>query len=216
MPKTLTLYGATGQTGSLVLPMALEAGLRVRCYVRSPDKLLAEHRNHDQVEVLQGDFENPGCVRAAVEGADHVICVGGGPATFKPGLMQNTVKAIVKGMRDHGVKRLIFQSGAFSPAPGTQNPLFVRVFLRPLLGRIFGIRGMFAENDAIMAYLDADAKDLDWTCTRPGQIEDKPSKGELKTSDTMSGPCTFVDLARLNLKLAQGGDHLRSCPYVNY
>ncbi len=215
MPKKLVLFGATGQTGRHVLPMAVEAGHDVRCYVRSPDKIPTELRDNAQVEIVQGEFNDSDAVAAAIEGADFVICVGGG-ITATPGLMVEVTKSIVAGMRQHGVKRFTYQAGAFSPAPGTQNPFFVGWILRPVLGTIFGISQMLHDNDTLMAVLADDAQDLDWTVTRPGQIVDEPSTGELKVSDDMSSKCTFVDLARLTLDLAQSNDHVRMFPYVNY
>lgn len=215
MTKKLLLLGATGQTGSHILPMALEKGLHVRCYVRSPDKIPAEHRDNDAVEVVQGDFSDTAAVEAAVEGMDVIICVGGGPSNLVPGVMLGVAEALMKGMRAHGVKRLVYQAGAFSPEPGKQNPFMTRWFLRPLLGRMFGITKLFEENDAVMAMV-SQADDLDWTFTRPGQIEDNPSTGELEASDAMSSKCTFVDLAKLNLDIALSDQHVRAFPYVNY
>jgi len=216
MSKLLVLYGATGATGSHILRMALEDGLRVRAYVRSPDKIPAELREHSALEVSQGDFTDADGVQAALEGADMVICAGGGPVGFQKGLMMGVVTNLIAGMRTHGVKRLVYQAGAFSPAPGTQNPLFVRWVLRPILGTIFGISAMLAENDEVMAYVAGEARDLNWTFTRPGQIVEEPSKGKLNVSDKMSTKCHFVDLARLNLDLVQSDEQIHQFPYVDY
>ncbi len=216
MSDLLVLYGATGQTGRHILPLALEQGLRVRCYVRSPDKIPAEHREHESVEIVQGTFEDTAGVSAAIEGAQLVICVGGGPSTYKAGLMVDVAKAIVAGMNEHGCKRLVYQAGAFSPEPGQQNPFFVRWFLRPMLGTMFGITGMLHDNDQLMAWVKDNAPDLDWTFTRPGQIVEAESMGELKVSDQMSSKCTFADLAKLDLQIATSGSHRHGFPYVNY
>jgi uncharacterized protein YbjT (DUF2867 family) len=54
---------------------ALESdALRVRVFVRSPDKLPAEVSGHARLEVVKGDFSDLEAVDAALEGSTYVIC----------------------------------------------------------------------------------------------------------------------------------------------
>ena len=217
MPQRLALFGSTGDTGGHTLRLALQDGLAVRAYARTPDKIPPELRAHERLEVVQGDFADAAAIQGAIEGADFVISMGGNaPASKKSHVMLALSQHLVAGMRAHGVKRLVYQAGAFSPAPGTQNPFFVRVVLRPLLGGAMGISGMLADNDALMQYLQDEATDLDWTVTRPGQIKDLPSKCALKPSEKLSGTCHFVDLARFSLDLAVSGEQRHRFPYLAY
>ena len=69
--KTVCVLGATGYVGGRLVPRLLEAGYRVRCLVRSPEKL-AQHGWHDKVDVVAGDATVAEDVAAAVEGCEGV------------------------------------------------------------------------------------------------------------------------------------------------
>jgi uncharacterized protein len=213
----LVLFGATGATGSHVLSMALDAGLNIRAYVRSPDKVPAELSGLDNCEVVEGTFADSDKIQAAIEGATMVVCTAGNAAASKESLiMLALVKDIVAGMRTHGAKRFLYQAGAFSPEPGTENSFMVKMLMRPVLGTMMGITGMLRDNDAVMAYLKDEAKDIDWTVTRPGQLKEQPSKGALKPIDSLSGTAHFCDLATFTLNTVQSGAYVREFPYVGY
>jgi uncharacterized protein YbjT (DUF2867 family) len=53
--------GATGYIGGRLVPRLLEAGYRVRCFVRSPRKLSGRSWSTDpRVEILAGDLSTAG------------------------------------------------------------------------------------------------------------------------------------------------------------
>lgn len=216
MSNVLVLFGATGQTGRHVLPLALDAGFDVRAFVRSPEKIPEAHRASSRVEVVQGTFEDGPAVEAALEGAQVAVVTGGGPSTYRAGMMLGLTEHIAAGMRTWKVPRLVYQAGALSHAPNTPSPLFVRALMRPIMGPLAGMEGMLKENDRIMAWLAAEASDLDWTVTRPGQITEGPSKGRLEPSDRLGDASRFVDLAALTVRLAASSEERHRFPYVRY
>ena len=217
MSKLLVVFGSTGATGSHVVRQALASGLRVRAFARDPSKIPDEVRAHSSLEVFEGDFTDMGAIDAAIQGADYVISTAGDArASKKSPLMTAMVEQIVKSMRTHGVKRLVYQAGASSPAPGQPLPAFVRAFMRPVLGGMMGISGMLRDNDGVIQHLADEASDLDWTVTRPGQIKEQPSKGPLRASSTLGGAVHFTDLASFTLTTAQSGSHVRECPWLTY
>ena len=56
MNKTVLVFGANGNLGSLVVQQTLAAGYKIKAFVRSPHKFkLSEHPN---VEVFKGDATN--------------------------------------------------------------------------------------------------------------------------------------------------------------
>lgn len=215
--KRLVLFGGTGGTGSHLLKFALEGGFRVRAYVRSPNKLPQELQKHPNLEIAQGDFDNGEAIQAAIEGADFVICAAGNAKLSKQRrVMPPVVEQIVAGMRKYGVKCFVYQAGAFSAEPGEKLSFFVGTFMRPVFGTLFGIKGMLKDNDMVIAYLHEHASDLDWTVTRPGLIQDGPSKGVVSLSQKAGGAVQFIDLAKFTLELATSNEQIRKFPYVNY
>src|SRR4051795_12439091 len=115
MSQRIVVFGSTGATGSHLVKHALAAGLTVRVFVRSPAKLPAEVREHPSVEVAQGDLTDLAAIDAAIAGADMVVSTAGNAKASKSMLMTAFVKQAVQSMRKHGVKRLVYQAGAFSP-----------------------------------------------------------------------------------------------------
>ena len=78
MDITVLVFGANGNLGSHFVNQALEAGYKIKAFVRSPEKYaFSENLN---VEVVQGDATNYGDVEKAVSGVDIVVsCLGNPP-----------------------------------------------------------------------------------------------------------------------------------------
>ena len=69
----ILVTGATGYVGGRLVPRLLEAGYRVRCLVRDPERLkgrswLNSPSNGDQVEVMKGDALKKESLVAALQG----------------------------------------------------------------------------------------------------------------------------------------------------
>lgn len=61
--------GASGYIGARLVPRLLEAGYKVRCLVRDPQKLASRRwHDHPEVEVVSGDAIDPDAVRQALHG----------------------------------------------------------------------------------------------------------------------------------------------------
>lgn len=63
--------GATGTIGAGAVAELRRAGVRVRAFVRDPQRAAAALG--PDVELAAGDFDDPGSVRAALEGVDRVL-----------------------------------------------------------------------------------------------------------------------------------------------
>jgi len=67
--KLILVTGATGYVGGRLIPRLLEAGYRVRCLVRDPERLQG-HSWLKQVEVVCGDVLHPETLAPAMQGVD--------------------------------------------------------------------------------------------------------------------------------------------------
>lgn len=78
--KKITVFGANGKLGTHVVNQALEAGYKIKAFVRSPEKYtLSETPN---VEVVKGDATNFDDVEKSMKGADIVVSCLGNPLFF--------------------------------------------------------------------------------------------------------------------------------------
>ena len=150
----VVLFGATGTLGSRILNELLSRGHNVTAVVRDPSKL----EPHENVTETAGDILDAASVADAANGADVVVSAYG-PPPDKPEQTLDAIRALMAGVEDSGVKRLIVVGGAGSleVAPG------VRLLDTP----------EFPPGWRDSAIANADALELlrqsklDWTCVSP-------------------------------------------------
>lgn len=74
---TITVFGANGNLGSHFVNQALEAGFKIKAFVRSTANY--EHSNNSKVEVIEGNATSLKDVEKAVTNADAVVSCLGNP-----------------------------------------------------------------------------------------------------------------------------------------
>jgi len=121
------VFGATGQTGSLVVDRALEEGHSVTGFTR---QLVSLHGKHQRLCPHVGDVLDPAAVLRAVEGHDAVISVFGVP--FDPfheiTVYSTGTRSIVQAMQEQAVQRYLgVTSGGTSTACTAWQQRFLRV-----------------------------------------------------------------------------------------
>src|SRR5438093_12457477 len=102
----LVIFGASGQTGRLVVAQALQRGHTVRAFARNLSPLEVQHT---RLTRLAGDVSDAGAVTRAVAGTDAVICTLGSnnPLRSYPAFRLG-VRHLLGAMRSTGVSRLIY------------------------------------------------------------------------------------------------------------
>jgi uncharacterized protein len=104
----VTLFGASGMIGSRILQELVRRGHTVTAVARNPEKIAATGGT-----AVQGDITDEASVAAAAKGADSVVSAYAAPFE-NPGLVVAATKALLSGLKQAGVKRLIVVGGAGS------------------------------------------------------------------------------------------------------
>lgn len=168
----LTIFGATGRTGKHLVKQALAAGHVVTAYVRNPARLTLRHEN---LRVVQGELTDAQKVAEAIAGAEAVISVLGatrsGPAIFLATAAEN----IVAGMQQHGVRRLVFATGA-----GVRAPEDVPVGIHKWIGGLMRLVARDVLEDSARAVEIVKASGLDWVIARTPMLRDGPYNGQYR------------------------------------
>ena len=172
------VFGATGNVGQRVVAEALRRGHEVVGVVRDPDAVQSPDK---RVRLVKGDATNADSVAKVTLGADAVVSAisprpnaRGLPA---PSLVANS-RALIKGLRDANVKRVLYVGGASSleVAPGkalADQPGFPEAY-----------REEAREGREALDIWRNEAKGLDWTYLSPA-AEIAPGKrtGKYRTTD---------------------------------
>ena len=203
----LTIFGASGRTGTHLAEQALAAGHDVVALMRNPAKLTLRH---ERLRVAQGDLTDEAAVAEAVRGADAVLAalspkIFGGPRDLP---LASGTGDILAAMGAHGVRRLVFSWGPSISIP--RNPLLraLRSTSFALLGLLPATRSMVNESVEVgEAIRDSDR---DWTIVVVIAPNDKPGSGRGKvrtgtgTGDRVGSRISRADLAQF--MLAQADD----------
>lgn len=109
------LTGATGYVGGRLAPRLLDAGYRLRCYVRSPGKLSdrAWAANED-VEIIEGELKDEASLQRAMAGCDaayflvHSMIAAGATYAARD---RSMAESFTRCAERAGVRRIIYLGG---------------------------------------------------------------------------------------------------------
>jgi uncharacterized protein YbjT (DUF2867 family) len=186
----ITVFGASGGTGSHVVALAVQRRHQVRAVYRTAPR----ERPPGQAEILiSPDIFDPGFAAEAVRGAGAVVMAVGPNFTTRhnprtamtspPDLHQKLARTLITAMKDSApAARLIAVSTAsMGPADnvmGTAPRLLFRIFrtvVVPNLGRVG--KDLRALEDELAA------SGLDWYAPRPVKLTDGPLTGNVRASE---------------------------------
>jgi putative NADH-flavin reductase len=206
----LTIFGATGRAGKLLVSQALEAGHQVTALARTPHKL---EMDHEQLTVIEGDVQDAQKVTSAVLGSDAVLSVLG-PTNNQPTYeVSQGMGHILVAMDQQGVRRLVQSVGAGVGDPQDQPGLLDRLIKIALkLASRYVYEDMVRVADAIRA------SDVDWTLVRVPMLTDDPPTGDVKVGylGTGVGPrLSRADLAAFVLQQADDPTYVGQAPVIS-
>ena len=155
----IAIYGSGGTLGQRIIKEAQSRGHQVTAVARDPAKLKDVDKS---VKVVKGDVTDVASVAAAVVGHDAVINSVGPNSNTAPTVYVEAAHALLTGLKQADVKRLIVVGGAggLEVAPG--------VLLKDLPNfPAFIVPISTAHLEALKIY---QTSDLDWTWVSPAAM----------------------------------------------
>jgi nucleoside-diphosphate-sugar epimerase len=213
----ITVFGAAGGTGRLVVGQGLAAGHHVTAVTRQAEFSLGhEQLGHEQLSHVRADVRDAHAVGQAVSGADVVLSTLGVPFTRKPvTIYSDGARAIAAAMSRHGVKRLVVvSSSATYPYHHAEGGFLLNRVLQPLITATIG-KTSYRDMRAMEEFLRGRG-DLDWTVMRPSGLFDAPAvTGYQLHEDQAPGVFTSrADLAACMLQQATDTTFVRKAVAV--
>jgi putative NADH-flavin reductase len=168
----LLVLGATGGTGLNIVDHAVERGLPVTAFVRSPDAL---KRCGDRITVIGGNLLSSSELHRVIENHDAVLSAFGPRQPMSKEdetLLQRFATALTAAMLQSSVRRLVIESAAF---------LFKDAIFPPanLVGRLF-FPAVVRDGTEMETIVQKSG--LDWTIVRPPRLTDRPPTGKYRVS----------------------------------
>jgi len=202
----LTVFGATGATGTHLVQQALTAGHDVTAVVRDAARLKVPAQ--PRLDVVTADVMDPDSIGPAVAGAEAVLTAIGPRGTGPTTVIQDSARAIIAAMQKSGGRRLLMLSGSIAADEG-ESP-YLRYLIKPLARRTF-LRHVCADMRA--GEREVRASGLDWTIVRPPALTSKPATQKYRTAIDRNVSHGFrvsrADLATCLLTLVDDPDSVR-------
>jgi putative NADH-flavin reductase len=181
----LTIFGATGATGTCLTRQALAAGHEVTAVVRDPSRLPVPAQ--PRLRTVIADVMDPASIIPAIAGADAVISAVGPRGTGPTTVIQDSVRSIIAAMDKTGARRLLQVSGSIVADQG-ESP-YLRYLIKPLARRTF-LRHVCA--DMRRGEDEIRESNLDWTIFRPPSLTGKTATGTYRTAIDRNLPHGFT------------------------
>jgi len=166
----ITVFGATGGTGTALVEQALAAGHEVTAVVRDPARMKVAP--HPRLRVVTADVMDPASIAPALAGTDAAVNTVGPHGLGRATIQQDSVRSILQAMHQAGARRLLHVSGSSTVDDG--ESWYMRFPVKPLA------RATFLGNsctDMRAAPSLCPASDMDWTIFRPPALNSKPARG---------------------------------------
>ena len=210
--KNILVVGASSGIGLRVTEQGLEAGLKVRAFARSANKINLSHEN---LECVVGDALNKDDIAEALTNCDAVIQTLGVPVDLKLitgpiDLFSKATEILITQMQAKGVKRIITVTGyGAGESYDSINPL-----------QKLGFNVVFKH-----AYSDKDKQEsmiihstLDWTIVRPGVLTNAKRVTPYKILDSKrqwrNGIISRSNVADFILHEVQHNEYLAKAPVL--
>jgi len=153
----ITVFGASGKVGRLVIKQALAEGHTIAAFVHKNNPFQPQ----EGLRIERGDISDAAAVARALEGSDAVISTLGSWHTNSKNILATGMANIIPVMEQRGVGRIVTLTGAGALWSGDHPSAFDRAVHR-LLG--LGARAILEDGEAHIRALEASG--LVWTCVR--------------------------------------------------
>jgi putative NADH-flavin reductase len=209
----LTIFGASGGTGKLLVEQALARGHDVTAFVRNSSKL---GLNHPRLKIEIGQLSDKAIVDNAISGSDAVLStlgprMSGGP---KNSPITSGIQNIIAAMKVHNVRRLVISWGPSIPSPNDKLSLFFRV-----LFALIKVMASSALKESAGVDEALRSSDRDWTVVRVFAPNNGPKKGKVRLGYLGRGEVGMgisrADIAEFMLNQIEDTRYLRQSPVIS-
>lgn len=166
---TITIFGASGKIGRLLIKKAIEDGYKVKAVVRNPHKL--DGVKYANLKLCICSLSNIAAIDAAIAGSKAVISVIGPIGEVTDSVLQKGMRNIVDSMKRQNITRLIAISTGNIADKADKADVNYKL-------RVSRLKLKSPANYKEIVELDKIVRNspLDWTLVRVGNLNDDPAQ----------------------------------------
>lgn len=205
----VTIFGASGRIGRLVVQEALRRGYDVVAFVHSD----AGFKPSKRLQVVQGDIHDETAVAAALAGSSVVVSALGSWGTPSKDIVSSGMRSIIPAMETQDIKRIVTLTGAESRASGDRLSIIhkvMRTLLRTAAGRVL------ADGEEHIRLLEASR--LDWTVIRSPIMTPREVRGRYELGRKRPAPWALVSRHAVALSLidqVEDTEWYKKAPFIS-
>ena len=211
MNEQVTVFGANGRVGRLVVAELVNRGYTVVAFVHNRSHFIETPR----LRVISGDIYNAQDVEKALDGSSAVISALGSWGTPMKNILTVGMKHIIPAMKARDLSTIISLAGADARASGDMLEVVHRVsypFLTAFIGKIL------ADGERHITLLEK--SDLDWTVIRsPIMLKRTPNHDRYTLDVRRPFPCQTVPYRLVALAMVnslQDRTWSKEAPFISW
>ena len=204
----ITVFGASGKVGRIIVQKALEKNINVVAFVRR-GTILNSSKN---LKVIVGDIYNISDVDNAIKGSDAVVSALGSWGTPKKDILTEGMKNIIPSMQKHGLKRIISLTGADATVNNESSSVISKLSQTVL--KLFAKKILQDGQNHIQHLMDSK---LDWTVVRSPVMNEKGSELDYTLTKIKPMPWTTINrnsVALSMIELLKDHNFAKQAPYI--
>ena len=201
----ISVFGASGRTGILIVYQALNQGHQVTAFTRRVSGIPIQH---EKLKIVEGEILDPVKVREAVAGQDAVLCALGLDKNKPSTVLSDGTRNILKVMEEEGVRRFICMCSA--GILGNDSSFWFGKIFMPLF-----LRHIFDDKRRQMKVIEE--SNAEWVIIRPVGLTDSPKTGTYKIN--LGNPTSWTipraDVADFMIRLVSNKQYDRTMPALS-
>jgi len=208
MNEQVTVFGASGRVGRLVVKELLARGYRVVAVVHRKNRL----RTHASLQVVSADIYDADAIDEALVGSQIVVSCLGSWGTVRKDILTVGITHIIASMKRRGITRVVSLTGADARAAGDKLSIVHRL-THMALGLVAS--RVLRDGERHIALLERSG--LDWTVLRSPIMTGGASTRPVEVTDRRPLPWQRVSrqaVALAMVALVQGGGQSQRAPYI--
>lgn len=204
----VTIFGANGKVGSLVVEACLEMDYDVVAFIYGKNNFNPRKR----LQIINGNIYNIEDVEKALIKSDAVISALGSWRTPNKNILTMGMKNIIPTMQNIGIKRIISLTGA----DANLNDEYIS-FFRKLFSQFLKIIAKKIIQDAETHMHLLTESDLSWTVIRSPVMNNNGSASAYKFTDKRPLPWTTINRKSVALAMVKSlvdNKYEKKAPYI--